>query len=322
MKKLCVLMFFVGINGAAIYDSNSRDIFDNEGSSVSVMLIDKPFTDHIKFYTTHMLKYFEKNNAQLEALKSFLNSIKFTPGKLDLTMTFNDTKSNPWDSIAPAILASDFELNKADLKPRLGGLSNWGREFFGGQKLTPEQRFMLRLQKALVKKINKTTNVNKILEPLRCLLLANELIPDGFGKKTITEIFNSIDDAQVKEFVMGKIMEQLKSVKINGDQITNQSKNKTLAELVLENITDPRMKNALVRIANLKDSQEEYKWENKENFLAKLIENPKLKFESDFETGLTKRTFLGERSIIRDSARIIKLSDLPPEETTKPTFDL
>ena len=208
----------------------------------------------------------------------------FTENSIDEmpNLTLSDLKDNPWDTLAPRIFAKEFDLKKSDLTSSFGGIGNWIREaILRGAPLTPEQRFMIRLQKALIEKISGMTDAEKIMEPLKALLLANSKA--GFGEKSITDIFGSITNANTKKAVMLEIMKQLKSVTIekNGTIKKDENRKNTLAELVLENIKDVNMRRALVEMAKISSFNEGSKIEH---LLETLIENPNKPWEANFDT--------------------------------------
>ena len=244
------------------------------------------------------------------------------------TLELSDLKGNPWDTIAPRVFAEKFGLKKSSLKSM--GLSNWLREtILRGTPLTPEERFMIRLQKALIEKISRMTDVPKIMEALKALLLANSKIPDEFGKKSITDIFGSFKDADTKKAVMLEIMKQLKDVIIEQDgTIKDANRKNTLAELVLDNITDVNMRRALVEVAvevakeladnPLADNPND-KYSNKEAFLEQMLNDPSKKYVSDLDTKITMKNSFRIGNEYHETDFSQKLNELIPEFISSPT---
>ena len=139
-------------------------------------------------------------------------------------------------------------------------------------------------------------------------------------KKSITDIFDSIK-LDAKKVVMVEIMEQLKSVTIerNGT-IKAESRKNTLAELVLDNITDVNMRRALVEVAKkLADNSNDKKYSNEEAFLKQMINDPSKKYEATLNTEINmKNSFrIGNEYYEADFSQ--KLNELIPEFISSPT---
>ena len=123
----------------------------------------------------------EKYKSDLTSIKEFFkaNSIKIP------TLELSDLKGNPWSTLAPRIFADQTGLTESDLKPFF--LRNIGK--------TPEQKFILNLQKELIKKIisesTKPENITKLLE---ILVLSNSSLPVGIGKTTV-ELLDSVNSS-------------------------------------------------------------------------------------------------------------------------------
>ena len=76
------------------------------------------------------------------------NSIKMP------TLTLSDLKGNPWDTIAPKAFAEGTGLTESDLKT----------SFFRDIGKTTEQKFILNLQKQLIKKLETQLNDSRLFQ--------------------------------------------------------------------------------------------------------------------------------------------------------------
>ena len=218
MKKLYVLVFLIMFMGKIFSSQVQTRTIDAElnGKNVNFTVI---FPKNALIYANHidsriilaisnkLQAWINKNKPDFESLfQSFKDyKIMYSPPVINI----KEIGTNPWDTLAPRIFAGNFSsigITEPALKSI--GLSNWIREaILRGKPLTLEQRFTIRLQKALIEKISGIKDVTNIMEPLRVLLLANSKIPDGLGKKTITEIFNSISP-DIKAAVIKEIMKK------------------------------------------------------------------------------------------------------------------
>jgi hypothetical protein len=141
-------------------------------------------------------KNFKKNTAFSipinELYNAFFNS-DYDGAGFSTQVDFDD---DPWNKLAPDIFAYDLGLKSADLKPRRGGPSNWFRQLFGGQKLSPEQSFKKRLIKALIKKaINDLSTGIKRDDYVKIIKnLSNAFAKGDFDIKNINinELYNDI----------------------------------------------------------------------------------------------------------------------------------
>lgn len=143
---------------------------------------EEPITEDVKLKP----KIYDAIRAKLEFYKKSFYELNefFKASSIEMpTLTLSDLKGNPWDTVAPKAFAEGTGITESDLKPSL--FRNFGK--------TPEQKFILNLQRKLIEKIisesTKPENITKLLE---ILVLSNSRLPVGIGKTTV-ELLDSLN---------------------------------------------------------------------------------------------------------------------------------
>jgi hypothetical protein len=189
-------------------------------------------------------------------------------------LTISDVLDHrPWRKVAQ-LFAVKFGLNENDL------IESYFTDKFSSSKLTDEQKFLVLLQKALFEKI-KTTEFNgydtklqyKLSEALSKLMIFTKMADGLPGSKTLSEVFNLFPKDTQRMLLQDMIENFL------------ESKSFTLLLSFFSNSVSDNILKFLM--ACTKNSQCHLKI----NFdltplFFKLIENPKLEYSENFNTGL------------------------------------
>ena len=170
-------------------------------------------------------------------------------------------------------LAEKLGVKESDLKSI--GAINWVREIFGGKPLAEDQRLLLRLQKAFLKKLRSPSiGTDNAIKSLTALLEINNLLTDKSDKLAIKGIFDFLT-VSVRKKVMTELKNELKKITMTSHlQVTKtvSAGIDSLGELILKNIPDLNMKRILLDVA--KNSTPE----NFDNLLKFILKDPTFQY--------------------------------------------
>ncbi len=220
MKKLYVLVFLIMFMGKIfclqdfdpkrihfhIRDTNYFYTQDQAGIEKDyVRFTDMEFVENKEYYSTLIRKYLDLYKTDLLNISKFLkasgmesNLIKHSEARsksdidsVELRIERKMLKDNPWNTLAPKAFAELTGLTESDLKPSV----------FKDIGKTGEQKFILNLQKQLIKKaIDKSTADETRTKLLKMLSQSNKSLPVGIGK-TIDELQEDLSAALTKSKV-------------------------------------------------------------------------------------------------------------------------
>jgi len=151
-------------------------------------------------------------------------------GKMFSSSTNQESFQVPQTPAELKRFAAEIGLTESDLKP----------SFFKDFRRTGDERFILNLQKQLIKKITKSTDANDISKLLETLSLSNKRLPVGI-RKTTEDLQADLSAVLTKEMTKskGKIDMNIQR-QINGFSLNPKSQFFTVTAQTLPTV-DPRI---------------------------------------------------------------------------------